>query len=70
MFGIKSGKAQALRWSYIFADTHSLVEESIDKLCDRPTHLNQLEGRQLQLHSCHCWLAPKNSLLQAGNDYH
>ena len=40
-----------------------------DRLCDRSTGINQLEGRQLQLHSSHCQLTYKDDLVQIGQDY-
>ena len=63
MFGIESGEAQALRWSSIFASTYLSIEKPINKLCDRTTHLNQLEKRQLQLHSSHRWTANEDGSL-------
>ena len=38
--------------------------------CDRSTNFNQLEKRQLWLHSSHYWLAHKDGPLQTGQDYH
>ena len=61
---------RALQWSSIFAGTYSLMERPIDGLCNRPTHLNQLEGRQLQLYSSHRWPTNKDDLLEAGKDHH
>ena len=50
--------------SFYFADGPS------DGLCDRLTHLNRLEKRQLQLYSNYCWPAKKDGSLQAGKDHH
>ena len=46
------------------------MEEPIDGLCDWPTHLNQLEEKQLQLHSSYYWPANKDSLLQASKNHY
>ena len=45
------------------------MKEPFDGLCDRSIGINQLERRQLQLHSGYYWLAHKDGLLQTGQDH-
>ena len=49
---------------------NSSIERPLHGLCDWLTIVRGLEGRQLQVNSCHCWPIDQDSARQASQSYH
>ena len=45
------------------------MEEPFNGLCDRSTGINQLERKQLRLHSSYCQLTHEDGPLQTSQDH-